>query len=84
MKEYESLKSISNKFNIFPNPLLKQSKLIRQASEIIKRFASIFFSLILRASCLSKITHLTKLNLYSSAARLDCLIRLNYVFVENR
>ena len=84
MKEYLSLKSIPDKLNIFPNPLLKQSKLIQQASEIIDYFASyLLFThawVILRASCLPNITYLTKLNLHSSAARLDCLIRLNYMF----
>ena len=40
MKEYLPLKSIPDKLKIFANPLLKQSKLIQQASEIIEHFAS--------------------------------------------
>ena len=40
MKEYQFLKSMPDKLNIFPNPLLEQSKLIQQASETIEHSAS--------------------------------------------
>ena len=71
-----------DKLNIFPNPLLKQSKLYNKPTKLLNILHHIFFLLrvILRASCLSNITYLTKLNLHSSAARLDFLIRLTYMF----
>ena len=42
---------------------------------------SSFYSYYKLHVCLtSPFTYLTKLNLHSSAARVDCLIRLNYIF----
>ena len=72
MKEYLCSKSIPDKLSIFP--IIKTKYIDTTSQRNYWRFCiiSFFFT--------HNITYLTKLNLHSSAARLDCLIKLNDMF----